>query len=261
MGKRGQDEDDDDDDDTAANGPAKTADEIADEINTVFYDKDYYGLFNPGDIKPLFHDPNEPEEPSATQSRFNPFITKLYRLVSKQSEPEEAIVDVLDKVSMLLKIKKCAFPDEIQDAPRKDIFTYIVKEQASDDTRKDIIDLFGKARDDTRPYTAGRTKNMKEVRLDEERSDSKSNIPPTHTTNNLLLVTSLLTAPRHCSCTLRTSSCLRLQRGTKELYSSSWSRDKMSTTLAPRSGTQHSMQPRTLETHAVWRFCLTMAPR
>ena len=64
---------------------------------------------------------------------------------------------------MLLNVKKCAFPIDVQDIPRKDIFTDIIKEDVTSNLQENIIDLFGKAKDDTRPYTAGRTKPMKEL--------------------------------------------------------------------------------------------------
>ena len=90
--------DDDDDDQSSVSEPPMSADKIKEELNVVFYDNEYFGLFNANDVKPLFHKPLEEEDPATTRVRFNPFITKMYRLVSKQSEPEEAIVDVLDKV-------------------------------------------------------------------------------------------------------------------------------------------------------------------
>lgn len=87
-----------DDDNSSVASPPPSADKIKEDLNLVFYDSEYFGLFNANDVKPLFHKPLEKEDPATTKVRFNPFITKMYRLVSKQSEPEEAIVDVLDKV-------------------------------------------------------------------------------------------------------------------------------------------------------------------
>ena len=83
--------------------------------------------------------------------------------MAQQSEPEEAIVDVLDKVSMLLKVKKCAFPKDIIESPKKGNFIGILKNNASSNLEADVVDLFDKARDGTRPYTTGGPKPMNEL--------------------------------------------------------------------------------------------------
>ena len=119
--------------------------------------EEHVGIFNPHDVKQLFEDgaldeDDEDDERNRLKrkEKYNPFVTKLYRLVAQQSEPEEAIVDVLDKVSMLLKVKKCAFPKDVLDSPKKENFIGILKNTASIDLEADVVDLFGKARDETR---------------------------------------------------------------------------------------------------------------
>ena len=68
---------------------------------------DHVGIFNPSDVRQLFVVESDADDNHSQREgeKYRQFITKMYRLVSQQSEPEEAIVDVLDKVAMLLKVK------------------------------------------------------------------------------------------------------------------------------------------------------------
>ena len=91
-----------------------------------------------------------------------PFILKMYALVASQAEPEEAIVDVLDKALMLLGARQSAFPPKlVQSSPKKQEFVRILRNAASENTVLDVVSAIGKARDSSRPYTAGPIKSMR----------------------------------------------------------------------------------------------------
>ncbi|GMI16544.1 hypothetical protein TrLO_g10801 [Triparma laevis f. longispina] len=124
---------------------------------------DHVGIFNPADVQQLFVVESDADDNHSQREgeKYRQFITKMYRLVSQQNEPEEAIVDVLDKVAMLLKVKWCAFPKDVIDSPKKDNFIKIVRnEVGGTNLEKDVNALFGKARDENRPYTTGGVKPM-----------------------------------------------------------------------------------------------------
>ncbi|GMI14470.1 hypothetical protein TrVE_jg9742 [Triparma verrucosa] len=124
---------------------------------------DHVGIFNPSDVRQLFVVESDADDNHSQREgeKYRQFITKMYRLVSQQSEPEEAIVDVLDKVAMLLKVKRCAFPKDVTGSPKKDNFIKIVRNEiGGTDLEKDVVELFGKARDENRPYTTGGMKPM-----------------------------------------------------------------------------------------------------
>jgi hypothetical protein len=145
----------------AANKKHKKHSPISEYIKNILVNDDedflsHTGIFTVSDVRPFFRPPSD-NYPKAD----NHFVLKLYSLVEAQSEPEEAIVDLLDKTILLLGTKTCAFPPSLTQS--KEEIPTILHNKASEDTTSDVVALFGKARDASRPYTAGPVKSIRDL--------------------------------------------------------------------------------------------------